>query len=135
MEDIRMIEVPEALKEYMKNRPKEEQIELTKRYGHKGTTITSVIYAACMQEHFTKKEIEAILQQLGFPPNSKVDFNDYLEFYKVYGNNPQFYVMFKPIKDSAEISWLKIKDIKWKDIDFQNKTITFEKEEIELDIN
>ena len=43
--------------------------------------------------------------------------------------------MFKPIKDSAEISWLAIKDIKWKDIDFKNKTITFEKEEIELDYN
>lgn len=135
MEDIRMIEVPEALKEFIKKRPEEEQINLIKKYGHKDTTITAVIYAASMQDHFTQKEKEVFLQQLGFPPNSDVDFKDYLEFYKVYGNNPQFYIMFKPIKDSAEISWLAIKDIKWKDIDFKNKTITFEKEEIELDFN
>lgn len=135
MEDIRMIEVPEALKEFIKKRPEEEQINLIKKYGHKDTTITAVIYAASMQDHFTQKEKEVFLQQLGFPTNSDVDFKDYLEFYKVYGNNPQFYIMFKPIKDSAEISWLAIKDIKWKDIDFKNKTITFEKEEIELDFN
>lgn len=130
MESIRMIEVPEALKEFIKNRPQEEQITLIKKYGHKDTTITTVIYAASMQEHFTQKEKESILQQLGFPPNSDIDLTDYLEFYKVFGNNPQFYIMFKPIKDSAEISWLAIKDIKWKDIDLKNKSIKINCKEI-----
>ena len=135
MEDIRMIEVPDALKEFIKNRPQEEQSNLIKKYGHKESTVTAVIYAASMQDRFTQKEKQEFLQKLGFPPNSDVDFKDYLEFYKVYGNNPQFYIMFKPIKDSAEISWLAIKDIKWKDVDFKNKTITFENEEIEMEFN
>lgn len=133
MENVRMIEVPEALKEFIKNRSQEEQSKLLQKYSHKDTMITAVIYAASMQEYFTQKEKKEFLQQLGFPPNSDVDFKDYLEFYKVYGNNPQFYVMFKPIKDSAEVSWLAVKNIKWKDIDFTNKTITFENEEIELE--
>jgi len=133
MENVRMIEVPEALKEFIKNRSQEEQSELIQKYSHKDTMITVVIYAASMQEYFTQKEKKEFLQQLGFPPNSDVDFKDYLEFYKVYGNNPQFYVMLKPIKDSAEVSWLAVKNIKWKDIDFTNKTITFENEEIELE--
>jgi len=134
MENVRMIEVPEALKEFIKNRSQEEQSKLIQKYSHKDTMITAVIYAASMQEYFTQKEKEEFLQQLGFPPNSDVDFKDYLEFYKVYGNNPQFYIMFKPIKDSAEVSWLAVKNIKWKDIDFTNKTITFENKEIELEI-
>lgn len=133
MENVRMIEVPEALKEFIKNRSQEEQSKLLQKYSHKDTMITAVIYAASMQEYFTQKEKKEFLQQLGFPPNSDVDFKDYLEFYKVYGNNPQFYVMLKPIKDSAEVSWLAVKNIKWKDIDFTNKTITFENEEIELE--
>ena len=135
MKDIRMIEVPDALKEFIKNRPQEEQSNLIKKYGHKESTVTAVIYAASMQDRFTQKEKQEFLQKLGFPPNSDVDFKDYLEFYKVYGNNPQFYIMFKPIKDSAEISLLAIKDIKWKDVDFKNKTITFENEEIEMEFN
>ena len=63
MEDIRMIEVPEALKEFIKKRPEEEQINLIKKYGHKDTTITAVIYAASMQDRFTQKEKQEFLQK------------------------------------------------------------------------
>ena len=130
MKDIRMIEVPDALKEFIKNRPQEEQSNLIKKYGHKEPTITAVIYAASMQDRFTQKEKQEFLQKLGFPPNSEIDFKDYLEFYKIYGSNPQFYIMFKPLKDSAEISWEKLRGIKWENIDFKNKTIKIDSKEI-----
>lgn len=132
MKKERMIDIPEELKEKLKELSKPINPNSLKRYGHCYPTITAVISAANKEKYFTKEEKERILIEFGFPANSDVDLTDYLEFYKVFGNNPQLYIKFKPLKDNAEVSWIKIKNIEWRNVDFENKSITFEKEEIEF---
>lgn len=136
MKGIRMMEIPELLKEYLENctKKEEESSKLLRIYKHSYPTITPVIYAASMEEKLSLKEKEEFLQSWGFPPNSDVDLKDYLVFYQNFGNNPQLYLTLRPLKDEADVSWLQIKNIEWGDIDFKNKTIRFEKEEeIELE--
>lgn len=111
-------------------------LEVDKRIGHKNTEITSVINKN-YKKYYTKEEFAKILENHGIESDNSIDINDYFEFYKLFGNNPELYKKLKPLKEDAEVSWEEIKSIKYEDIDFKNKNIYFKKEndldEIEIE--
>lgn len=111
-------------------------LEVDKRIGHKNTEITSVINKN-YKKYYTKEECAKILENHGIESDNSIDINDYFEFYKLFGNNPELYKKLKPLKEDAEVSWEEIKSIKYEDIDFKNKNIYFKKEndldEIEIE--
>lgn len=111
-------------------------LEVDKRIGHKNTEITSVINKN-YKKYYTKAECAKILENHGIESDNSIDINDYFEFYKLFGNNPELYKKLKPLKEDAEVSWKEIKSIKYEDIDFKNRNIYFKKEndldEIEIE--
>ena len=112
------------------------QLEVDKRIGHKNIEITSVINKK-YKRYYTKEECSKVLENYGIESANSIDINDYFEFYKLFGNNPELYKKLKPLKEDAEVSWEEIKFIKYEDIDFKNKNIYFKKEndldEIEIE--
>lgn len=112
------------------------QLEVDKRIGHKNIEITSVINKK-YKRYYTKQECSKVLENYRIESANSIDINDYFEFYKLFGNNPELYKKLKPLKEDAEVSWEEIKSIKYEDIDFKNKNIYFKKEndldEIEIE--
>ena len=57
----------------------------------------------------------------------KNEFMDF-EFVKYFGvNNLKNYKWLKKIKDDGDLTWKEVKDIEWKDIDLDKKTISIPK--------
>lgn len=68
---------------------------------------------------------EDVLKLFGIENETDIEANDYFQFFKYFGNDIEMYKKLKPLKDNAEVSWRDIKNLKWKDIDLQNNTISF----------
>ena len=72
-------------------------LEVDKRIGHKNTEITSVINKK-YKRYYTKEECSKVLENYGIESANSIDINDYFEFYKLFGNNPELYKKLKPLK-------------------------------------
>lgn len=78
----------------------------------------------------SKEKTDEILKMFGFNQNDKVELNDFFEFSKHFGFDKERYLLLKPLKEKAEVTWEDIKNIKYGDIDFENNTITFPNQRI-----
>lgn len=76
-----------------------------------------------------EKEIE-ILATFGFNENDDVEINDFFEFSKYFGFDKRLYLIYKPLKREANVTWSDIKNIRYGDIDFQNQVIYFPNQKV-----
>lgn len=58
---------------------------------------------------------------------------DYLEFMIWFGDNKELYEKLKLLKEKASCTWEDFKNIKWNDVDLQNKVIYIEEKEMEIE--
>lgn len=77
-----------------------------------------------------KEKANEILKTFGFSENDNVEINDFFQFSKYFGFDKERYLLFKPLKDNAEVAWEDIRNIKYGDIDFQNHTISFPNQKV-----
>lgn len=78
-----------------------------------------------MKNILSKEDIDKLYKALNLPEDKDIDKADYLEFYRYFGNNPEYYKAFRQTKQDAEVSWKDIKNLKWGDIDLNKGQIYF----------
>lgn len=71
-----------------------------------------------------EKELE-VLKNFGFTTDDNVEINDFFQFSRYFGFNKELYLLLRPLKNDAEVTWEDICNIKYGDIDFQNNTVSF----------
>lgn len=58
-----------------------------------------------------------ILKIFEIDNEKNIEANDYYQFFKYFGNNIDLYKSLKPFKDKTDISWEKVIDLQWRNID------------------
>jgi len=76
--------------------------------------------------YISKEKTNEILSSFGFDENDNVEINDFYQFSKYFGTDKKMYLYLKPLKDNAKVGWDEIKNKKYGDIDFKDKTINFQ---------
>lgn len=66
-----------------------------------------------------------VLEKFGFDENDNVDLYDLIEFASYFGFNKELYKVLNPVKQEAQVTWKQMRKLKWGDIDFIKKTISF----------
>lgn len=97
--------------------------DLSKILGHCSTD-TTLKYYKNYNDESNKKQVSKIWKE---PPPF-----EYLEFMIWFGDNEDLYNKLKPLREDAQCSWKEMKKIKWKDINFENKTIAITNDEIDI---
>mgnify|MGYP003309872323 CR=1 FL=1 len=71
------------------------------------------------------RDEKEVLRQYGFKDDDNVSLYDFIDFSRYFGLDKEKYLLFRPLRDDANVTWEEIANLKYGDIDFTNNTITF----------